>query len=1309
MGKGIVSIITVVFNNVNTIHQCIDSVLLQDYCDIEYIVIDGGSTDGTLEVLQEYGDDIDILVSEPDDGLYDAMNKGLKLATGDYIAFLNSDDFYLQGAISASMNNIVDNDLDLSYAGFIYMRDDGYAVLADEGRSWDESMLIQGIPGGHETIFAHRKCYDELGGFDTSLKVAADYNWVMSAFDAGFKAMPLKKNILVMRMGGASFSEENERNENYYLLEKQFGSLPSTLIDDLYSLKFYKNWHGSDISQEKINELLKDSYYRSERYRKSLFLTLNNLRNGIKGKILPMEKKDKAKKRIAVFVSFLTNVTGGAERIAIEQANELHRRGHAVTVVCCHGLAGGAYYSLDEDIPYIDLAIHPYNKEYYEEGKNLVLRFNDIYARKFDDLNYIPIEKDFQEWLDQGNLWRIQVINGFLKKHDFDCVISHMPSSYPYVLFSESPKTNTVHIAALHNAPSFKFYSPLYPANSDMERYLRLVALEKATAISVIFDGFVKQMPIEYRKKTIVLPNFISIDTNEICDLSVEKKVILSVGRLSEQKDHRTLLSAFNEVKKKYPDWSLHIYGEGPLKNDLATYTETLGLNPENIFLGVRRNIEEVYKTADIYVIPSIFEGFGLTLVEAMANGLPVIGFSDCEGVNKIIKNKKNGFLVSRIDDVQSLANAISNLIGDAIKRREYGKESIKLSKQYRVKNNVDILEKKVLDKITGSSGPTKRYENIDIKVCQVLTYVQGGAGIAAVRLHEGLRRKAIDSKVVGLTAKDCPSFHRVDLEKDQISMFELMQNLVSDDNMKGEGTAFSTSYAGLSNDQLELIKGFDVINLHWIQRILSNEAIADLSNIGKPIVWTMHDMNPFTGGCHYDHGCGRYKTGCFDCPQLINTYNEYPAKILAAKERYWSKNIIVVTPSRWLAKCARNSKVFKDNQIEVIPNSLDTDVFVPTEKALAKSRFNIPLSKPTLLFSCHSHGERRKGFNELVETSKILKNKGLDFHILTFGHESKELSSLGFSYSSLGHIDDPSTLALGYSAADITVLPSLEDNLPNIILESISCGTPVAAFNSGGIGDAVIDGVTGSLAERGSCNDLANSIIKLCDSDLSSSCREYSEKEFSLHVQADRYLKLYKNVVSQNEWYKNNERSPMVFPEMQKCMINMVHGILNEEKSIKAVQINNFSYKRCRNSVDLNLILENSRVPVSSEKRNEIVAIRRSGLFYNNYYLEQFIRNPEIDPLIDYVLNHPTKAPNPLFDGEWYLQRYPEVKEAGYNPLYHFIMFYHENYDPCPDFSTIGYVHSHPEVKDNNMNPLLHYLKFGIYMQNDYLLGKER
>lgn len=280
---------------------------------------------------------------------------------------MNSDDLFLKNAITLSLKNIIDNKLDLSYAGFQYANNKGVCIICDEGRNWDESMLIQGIAGGHETILASQDSYNRVGLYDESYVIAADYDWTIRAYKEGLRAKLLHRHILVMEIGGASFNADTEKQENYKILKKNFPDIEESTISKLYELKYYKNWHKISLSDTELENLLADSGNYLDPYKKSLSLTISYLKQKRIGRVVPNLNKSDGKLNIVIALSYFTNVAGGAEKIAVETANELSSRGHAVTVVACHGLAGEPYFHLNSEIPYIDLAVEPYRYFYLNQ------------------------------------------------------------------------------------------------------------------------------------------------------------------------------------------------------------------------------------------------------------------------------------------------------------------------------------------------------------------------------------------------------------------------------------------------------------------------------------------------------------------------------------------------------------------------------------------------------------------------------------------------------------------------------------------------------------------------------------------------------------------------------------------------------------------------------------------------------------------------------------------------------------------------------------------------------------------------------
>ena len=202
-----ISVITAVFNNREHIAEAVDSALVQSHPDVELIVIDGGSTDGTKEILQAYGDRVAVLVSEPDDGIYDALNKGLKLATGEVVGFLHSDDVFADvDALKRVASGFSSADVDAVYGDLVYVRRDNLQQVV---RYWKSSVFLQnklrrGWMPPHPTLYVRRRVYAQLGGFDTTYRIAADYDCMLRFLKSGIKAAYLPYVQVRMRLGGAS-------------------------------------------------------------------------------------------------------------------------------------------------------------------------------------------------------------------------------------------------------------------------------------------------------------------------------------------------------------------------------------------------------------------------------------------------------------------------------------------------------------------------------------------------------------------------------------------------------------------------------------------------------------------------------------------------------------------------------------------------------------------------------------------------------------------------------------------------------------------------------------------------------------------------------------------------------------------------------------------------------------------------------------------------------------------------------------------------------------------------------------------------
>lgn len=309
----------------------------------------------------------------------------------------------------------------------------------------------------------------------------------------------------------------------------------------------------------------------------------------------------------------------------------------------------------------------------------------------------------------------------------------------------------------------------------------------------------------------------------------------------------------------------------------------------------------------------------------------------------------------------------------------------------------------------------------------------------------------------------------------------------------------------------------YDILHLHWIN--LRFIDIHDLAKINKPIVWTLHDCWPFTGICHYFYNCERYIQSCGCCPHLHSqNTKDLSHKVWREKMKVFSNlNIHVVCPSNWLANAARKSSMFKHFPVSVIPNPIDSNFFIPADKTEACHLLDLNPAKTYILYGAiNALNDSRKGFIEFKKCMQYFEENynSINIVILVFGsNEKANLDLKNIAQKDLGMLNDQQLLA-AYRAANVMIVPSLSENLSNIIMESLSCGTPVVAFNIGGNSDMIKHQQNGYLAIEEDIKDLACG-VKWCldnnsDCKLSDSARKAVLDNFTTQIVSKRYINVY-------------------------------------------------------------------------------------------------------------------------------------------------------------------------------------------------------
>jgi len=407
---------------------------------------------------------------------------------------------------------------------------------------------------------------------------------------------------------------------------------------------------------------------------------------------------------------------------------------------------------------------------------------------------------------------------------------------------------------------------------------------------------------------------------------------------------------------------------------------------------------------------------------------------------------------------------------------------------------------------------------------------IGGGAARAAFRLHTGLVRLGVDSRMLVLKKQSVdPLVTKFVFANDLSTRIRRRwrAHKIKRDFQRYQKTLpvgfelFSDDRSETGHELLRQIPPCDIINLHWVAGLVDHESFFTGVPKNIPLVWRLADMGALTGGCHYDGGCGKFNARCGACPVLGSTTEDDLSRQIwlrkhQALSRVDSNRIHLVGTSRWIAAEAKRSSLLSRFPSTIIPNGLDTEDFSPRDKAFSRDTLGVPRDKKVVLFVADSSAIKRKGFEQLAQALRLLRNRS-DLFLLSVGGGNSNVADLPQLH--LGRISNDRMLSVIYSAADVFVIPSLQESFGQTVTESLACGTPVVGFNTGGIPDMVRPGVTGYLARVGDSSELAAAIGKVLDDPvayqtMSKKCREIAVAEYSLAVQAQAYLRFYENLL---------------------------------------------------------------------------------------------------------------------------------------------------------------------------------------------------
>lgn len=988
----LVTVITVCFNSARTIRQTFDSIRNQTYPNIEYLVIDGGSQDATLTILQDHADLIDYFVSEPDEGLYHAMNKGLSLASGDYILILNSDDWYAEDAIESLVQAHRNSGCDFSGALARYVNADGSTHVLPKMR-FDYASLLR-MPLRHQTMLIPAALYNEIGPYDTSFSIISDFDFAIRLFQAHKSYCEVERPLLNFRTTGvSSTAPQRVHAEHHALLRKVFPFLAEESIRRI-----------NDHSRATPEDFLQVAAAHPDE--KDLVLAVRDLIRDF-GRVwggiwreVDLEKHAALAGRRFPKISVIIPLYNAAGFVAKTLQTVLMQDVSEIEVICVDDKgtddSAARVAALSATDARVRLVAHPRNRG-PGAARNTGLR-----AARGDYVFFL----DADDALPKGALSALyrmaraqgaEIVRGAFRVerslHGKAVSTVKYPTQDPYAeiaytTLAQTPdllQTTEGHWACLYDR-SFA-QTILYPEQLHIgEDSLFLIkALARAERISAIPD-----IVYVYQDNAGSLMNSQSV-TRYLDEVAWRAQAWAVLDQAGARARGDYFLYAYWDAA------SLKALPDRLTEQDAFAFFRALRDAFGHAGGRVRDRcpdpaLREIFLTG--------FARFGLAeSAQARRQPLRIAILSTFEGGGAGIASQRC---------MQALRDAEQEAFSVCI---------------FRKSNAGNVF-------LAPLSSPA----------------------LEVMRSEDVGKLWAHWSQTVSLSAQTTPSSRAREL-------FSTPEPLVN-------ATTLGRSLASV-----------DLLHLHWVAGMLDYPHLAELVG-DKPVVWTLHDMNPFTGGCHYSEGCTRFEQGCRDCPLLspgATAAHDYLMRKSAALSKI--NTLHIICPSQWLADCARASWLFRDRPVHVIPNVMPVHRFAPTEKTVARLKLGLPLDRGYIAFGADSLANTRKGGHILAESLRQMHShlREQKIEALFFGAADLPVS---IPARNLGFISDPERLALVYAAADVFAFPSLEDNAPQTVVESLLAGTPVVSFPVGNVPDLIRHQESGYLARYGDGDDFAKGLV---------------------------------------------------------------------------------------------------------------------------------------------------------------------------------------------------------------------------------------
>ncbi len=996
-GAPLVSVITVCRNSAKTIEQAFQSVFNQTYSNIEYVVIDGASTDATLEIVRKYESRIDYYLSEPDDGLYYAMNKGLELAQGEYILFLNSDDWYTPDAVESLVSAMEYGGCEFVSALAQYIDEQNGTSQILRSMPFDHSTYLR-MPVRHETMLIPAALYDRIGPYDTSYKIISDREYARRLFANDITHYEIPRPLLNFRTSGVS-------NTNIKLLRQEQDRILADEFSCLHANERQRMNDPAAAGAEVFIDIANAHLDNSKLVKASRALIADNkVHYGEKWRAANIRSLGATATDAYPLVSVILPFYNAEETIRASLESVLSQSLENFEIICINDCAIDNAQAIVDKYCRQDPRVKSLQNEQnigLGATRNVgVRKANGQYIFHLDPDDTLPedslqtlykLASEHGSTIVKGAFRAAQGIYG--KESASDQIKYPCGNSQSIVINTSLAQSPTLlqstegHWSCLYQA-DFARQTP-YPTDLKMgqDSIFLVNAFARANTITLTPDVVYHYQP----NPTSAMNTSSARKFMDEIEWRRRAYRVLSDYNLQDIGEH-LLFSYWNEPSFEVIDGKLS-------EDDRTRFYETL------------------------------------------SNTLRMAGYPGAKGT----KNPK----IRRIFD---------RVIRESHQTPHHGA---------------------VANAVSASGG---------LKVVTLTTRDHGGAGLACLRLAEAERAQGIDAQIECLVKKsDAQHVRRTPIASaladvdDDNAFHQLWQRKAVVTHQEHTGLLarelFSKTGAVVDFDEFgHVFENADIVHFHWVVGMIDYPKTPKHLN-DTPIAWTLHDMNPFTGGCHYSEGCEGYKEECRACP-LLGADSELAHENWKIKQKAYAglRNLHIICPSQWLADCAAESSLFRGRPIHVIPNALPIDRFQPMNKLAARHQLGLPIDKKLIVFGADSLSNVRKGGDILRTSLTHLKTQGRLNNVegVFFGGGALDVD---MKTHNLGRISDERKLSRIYAAADVFAFPSREDNAPLTVVESLLSGTPVVAFPVGNVPEMIDHRDTGYIARYGDIEDFADGL----------------------------------------------------------------------------------------------------------------------------------------------------------------------------------------------------------------------------------------